>query len=443
MLDQHAYQKAPHGRRPLGVLPTCIPRPHTQPVAAVDRATDECRVQDRQLFHLTRTAVEDLMKFTFKKSVSKNSSATNSDTSAKSNIFLPSLQNNVTDISGVEFCSHAAFTPPSSTFSSSQPIHQICHNYPGSYIVTQTQNELPTSKETTLPALTKNNKTAPFGLRKPKPNPTRSRSRHKKRKHQQPTKLPHNDNSSKLDNQNLVEETVIWKDDDDDNAVVFESSPSSDFANYDSAKNKPAINDEFEDASDSLTCNCEYSTSNHHKHKLLRAILDEADERRDSSSPVVSDNSDILCDESQHQLIFPPNSTACDQAATYPSYTADIYNDFDWTESESKLTSSILDADKPAVPHVIWPKNKHYTSRTIFIYGSPSQTAPVVVPTHSVDCPMCQVFEPTRSGDTCPPNSPTPMMKKTFGFYPVERNSSAKSISKYAKWRDYPHCSNA
>ncbi|XP_041474120.1 uncharacterized protein LOC121422944 [Lytechinus variegatus] len=85
------------------------------------------------------------------------------------------------------------------------------------------------------------------------------------------------------------------------------------------------------------------------------------------------------------------------------------------------IAESVMKKLQPAHPHVIWPENRFMTSNTVFVYGSPSQLAPVIVPSHSLDCPLCNFFKSSPGGGICPPNSPTSFMKKDYGFYPVER----------------------
>lgn len=85
------------------------------------------------------------------------------------------------------------------------------------------------------------------------------------------------------------------------------------------------------------------------------------------------------------------------------------------------IAEAIMKKLQPAYPHVIWPDNRFMTSNTVFVYGSPSQLAPVIVPSHSLDCPLCNFYKRSSSGGVCPPNSPTPSLKKDYGFYPVER----------------------
>eukprot|EP00057_Strongylocentrotus_purpuratus_P005326 XP_003730709.1 PREDICTED: transcription initiation factor TFIID subunit 11-like [Strongylocentrotus purpuratus] len=85
------------------------------------------------------------------------------------------------------------------------------------------------------------------------------------------------------------------------------------------------------------------------------------------------------------------------------------------------IAEAIMKKLQPAHPHVIWPDNRFMTSNTVFVYGSPSQLAPVIVPSHSLDCPLCNFYKRSSSGGVCPPNSPTPLLKKDYGFYPVER----------------------
>ncbi|KAJ8038173.1 hypothetical protein HOLleu_19175 [Holothuria leucospilota] len=91
-------------------------------------------------------------------------------------------------------------------------------------------------------------------------------------------------------------------------------------------------------------------------------------------------------------------------------------------QSDYVITEKILQKLQPPVPHVIWPENKFMTQHTAFVYGSPSRLAPVIVPVHSVDCPVSKMFLPSNRGTVCPPNSPTSFLNKEYGFYPVERH---------------------
>ncbi|XP_071479077.1 uncharacterized protein [Diadema antillarum] len=90
-------------------------------------------------------------------------------------------------------------------------------------------------------------------------------------------------------------------------------------------------------------------------------------------------------------------------------------------ELRENITESVMKKLQPPHPHVIWPDNRFKTPNTVFVYGSPSRLAPVIVPSHSVDCPLCNVYTPSAFGEICPPNSPTHFLRKDYGFYPVER----------------------
>ena len=398
MLEPQSTQRLSHYRRPLGVIPTCG-RPHTQPLASTDKTTTTSPLQDRQLFHLTRSAVENLMQISVSKPRMNRQQFANTDiasTSSRQSVFFPSLQNTFGLADYLPTSSSSAFN----NFDTGV----LCHHHRGNYIVTQTANELSTSNidKTFLPPVLNTKRTSlPSSQEKvihsktilPKPTSNVcSKTKSIKIKRQIPQKYnSHGD----VEEPQLVEESAVWNEDDDDDVKELKNTDT------DSIHVKCTDNT---DISDSQINSC--------KDCLLRTILEEAtsydDETRDTSSPLVSESSDILCYDSQQLSDF-INASATDD---------------DWNGSETQAPS-VLNADKPPVPHVIWPKNKQFTPRTIFIYGSPSQTAPVIVPTHSVDCPMCRVFKPTRAGDTCPPNSPTPMMRKTYGFYPVERNANS------------------
>ncbi|PIK45740.1 putative transcription initiation factor TFIID subunit 11-like [Apostichopus japonicus] len=134
-------------------------------------------------------------------------------------------------------------------------------------------------------------------------------------------------------------------------------------------------------------------------HDVKEVWCEDTDDGKSSSSDVIEDD----------------NTRFSESPGEAPDREIRSSNDY-------VITEKILRKLQPPVPHVIWPENKFMTQNTSFVYGSPSRLAPVIVPVHSVDCPISKMFFPSKRGNVCPPNSPTGFLTKEYGFYPVERH---------------------
>ncbi|XP_033629997.1 uncharacterized protein LOC117292167 [Asterias rubens] len=151
------------------------------------------------------------------------------------------------------------------------------------------------------------------------------------------------------------------------------------------------------------------------------------DRSASTSSPVVSNDVDSVCEELQKIVLqrSTPQNLICDTACATHYREENNLSQASHISDKDRLVRA-MQALQPPVPHVVWPENKYYTPHTVFVYGSPSRLAPMVIPSHSVDCPQCKLYQASSYGDICPPNSPTPWMQKEYGFYPVERHFLSK-----------------
>ncbi|XP_022091371.1 uncharacterized protein LOC110979669 [Acanthaster planci] len=165
-------------------------------------------------------------------------------------------------------------------------------------------------------------------------------------------------------------------------------------------------------------------------YRELCAGSPESDVRERSagtSSPVVSNDADSVCEELQKIVLRrAKHDPTC--ATPFGIRWREDMDDSPLSDaSEKNRFDRAMQALQPPVPHVIWPENKYFSPHTVFVYASPSRLAPMVIPSHSVDCPQCKFYQASSKGDVCPPNSPTPWMHKEYGFYPVERHFGSKA----------------
>ena len=400
--------------RPLGAIPKHV-RPHTQPATAIESRNSGANQDRRQLFHLTRCAVEDLKKFNALRHKNADNRVTNLSAGANfTKEHLSSIKPSVTFPSlTFETSVHEVGTVSALTTLRQQQ-HHIGHYHP-TYIVTKspTQEE-ESSKDPaeTLPPLNKiiktftsptpvfntaHNDTSTHTSRQAKHKHSHLKAQSRHHGHEQHTVKVKDNNSKQATNAKLVEETVVWTDETDKEDAPQHTDGVK--VSGDVGTRDLPVTDERHD----------YDRKCELRHSYLASILEEGEkDGRDSSSPLISENSDSVCD--LRQLLPDRDSITLHEA-----------NDDVYADSNAEGKTKLPDADKPAVPHVIWPSNKNFTPRTMFIYGSPSESASsVIMPSHSVDCPLCHGFQPTRTGNTCPPNSPTPILNKVYGFYPVE-----------------------
>ncbi|XP_038048135.1 uncharacterized protein LOC119734846 [Patiria miniata] len=154
---------------------------------------------------------------------------------------------------------------------------------------------------------------------------------------------------------------------------------------------------------------------------------DDQERSTGTSSPVVSNDADSVCEELQKIVLRQAKHDPTCATPFGVRWREDLDDTPGSDDSDKNRFDRAMQALQPRVPHVVWPENRYYSPHTVFVYASPSRLAPVVIPSHSVDCPQCKFYQASPKGDICPPNSPTPWMEKEFGFYPVERHFGSKA----------------
>lgn len=206
-------------------------------------------------------------------------------------------------------------------------------------------------------------------------------------------------------------------------AAASTSKKSSQESNIKSAKNSDMIlkglqapmklKKEEKNPADDVSANRDVTLAGSDVNHLEESAIPSKDVREVWCEDVDEDDHSVPSEVLVDEKVGLPES---------PQLREDSPTEMKRSTKEYVITEKILQKLQPPVPHVIWPDNKFMTQNTSFIYGSPSRLAPVIVPVHSVDCPISKMFFPSKKGNICPPNSPTKFLTKEYGFYPVERH---------------------